>query len=151
MLRADHSLRFAHVKHYMLPLRDKAEFEASTFSCEDVESLFNNMEMLAIISQQFLQALEQRFASTDKFTCYGDIILKCVCFFVSCVAMCGVVGLTRTPSQVSNGAAAVLGLLPQVRGNQRAAAAPRRERGVQPIRRCTSHHRHRQSPSVLFF
>ncbi|ELR14078.1 RhoGEF domain containing protein [Acanthamoeba castellanii str. Neff] len=64
------------IEHYMLSLRDKAEFEASTFSCEDVESLFNNMEMLAIISQQFLQALEQRFASTDKFTCYGDIILK---------------------------------------------------------------------------
>ncbi len=72
----------------MLPLRDKAEFEASTFSCEDVESLFNNMEMLAIISQQFLQALEQRFASTDKFTCYGDIILKCARLLFRVVLRC---------------------------------------------------------------
>jgi hypothetical protein len=67
----------------MLPMRDKAEFEAQTFSSEDVENLFNNIEILAIISQQFLQSLEQRFASTDNFTCFGDIILKYISLFFS--------------------------------------------------------------------
>lgn len=63
-------------QYYMTNLREKAEFEAKTFYPEDIENLFNNIETLSVISQQFLQALEQRYATTDSFSCYGDIILK---------------------------------------------------------------------------
>ncbi len=56
-------------------MREDAEMDGRIFSLEDVDNLFNNIELLLIISEQFLIALESRFASYSNFACYGTIML----------------------------------------------------------------------------